>query len=292
MGAAARCGGVTAPPASAPPPPVASAAAPPSPAPDAGADAAADAAPAPPRPTLEVLPAEPALDPAPHVEIKFPFAEQHIAAAKASSYHVRLKVEHWPERDVELVLDDFRPRPLAELGEPVTLGALVPADRELEPGEHILFAFAERKDGITVKPASASSLQPFGVVHFWVGPRGTSQIDMHEPMIVLSEPRGTFNGDAAADAVRVDYYVLGAPPESGDYRVAVSVDGAGVHGEIAADRPQSLAVHGLPSGDFRVTAQLLAADGKPTTGGRARAARVITVNRDLPAESRIGRPRK
>lgn len=259
---------------------------------DAGAGDAGSApqGSAPPRPTLEPVAAAPSPEPAPHVEIAFPFAEQHIRAAKADGYHVRLKVEHWPARAVELALDDFRPRTLAELPDKPTLGSLVPVDQKLEPGEHLLVAMAIRDDGITVKPASESSLEPFGAVHFWVGPRGTSGIDMHRPMIVLSEPRGTYNGDAAADAARIDFYVLGAPLGAGKYQVAASVDGEGAHSELTLDRWQPLAVHGLPSGDFRIKLQLLGPDGKPVTGPHASAARTITVNRDLPAKSSFGHP--
>ncbi len=290
-GASAGCGGGAPPPAVSPAP-TSSSAAPAPPASDAGAGDASTApdASAPLQPTLEAVPAAATPEPLPHVEIAFPFAEQHISAAKAPGYHLRLKVEHWPARGVELVLDDFRPRPLAELPEKPTLGALVPADRTLEPGEHLLVAMAVRDDGATVKPQSASSLEPFAAVHFWVGPRGASSVDMHQPMLVLSEPRGTFNGSAAADAVRIDFYVMNAALGAGKYRVAASVDGDGVHSELVVDSWQPLAVHGLPSGDFQVTLRLLGPDGQPVVGPRATAARTITVNRDLPAKSRFGHP--
>jgi len=229
---------------------------------------------------------EPAVSPLPHVEIKFPFAEQHVPLTKAARYRVRLQVQHWPmsgdEGGIELVLDGFRPRLIETLERPVRLGELVPADRELSAGEHVLVAIAVRGDGVTVKPGNGSSLEPYGAVHFWVGPRGTPSIDMKAPRLVYSEPRGTYNGAHAADDVLLDFYVLGAGLGAGKGSIAATISGRGVERRIVMKDWHARRIRGLPSGDYRIELVLRGADDKPLSGPAARAERAITVNRDAP----------
>jgi hypothetical protein len=265
-----------------PGPPSATASAAPAPADGGAAEAAAPAQ----VPLAIQKVDEPAVSPLPHVEIKFPFAEQHIPLTKAARYRVRLEVQHWPmsgdKGGVELALDGFRPRRLETLERPVRLGELVPADQTLQPGEHVLVAIAVRVDGVTVKPGSGSSLEPFGAVHFWVGPRGTPSIDMKAPRLVYSEPRGTYNGARAADDALLDFYLLGADPGAGKGSVRATISGPGVDRRIVMKDWHARRIRGLPSGDYRVELVLLGADDKPLAGRGARVERTITVNRDAP----------
>lgn len=279
----AACGGSrhapSAPPS--PAPPVSSAAAVPSQG-DAGAS---DAAPRAQVPIQIERVKEPEEKPLPHVEIKFPFAEQHIPLKKAARYRVRLQVQHWPmsgkKGGVQLALDQFRPRRLGTLERPVRLGELVPADQTLQAGEHVLVAIAVRKDGSSVKPGS-SSLEPFAAVHFWVGPRGKAQIDMKAPRLVYGEPRGTYNGAKAADDVLLDFYLLNAAIGTSKGSVALGLSGPGVDRKLVIRDWHARRIRGLPSGDYRVQLVLRGADDKPIAGPRARAERAITVNRDAP----------
>lgn len=244
-----------------------------------------DAAPAAPKLDIETV-NEPAIKPLPHVEIKFPFAEQHIAPAKAARYRVRLQVKHWPlsgkKGGIELVLDRYRPRRLDTLDDPVRLGELVPADQELSAGEHVLVAIAVRADGVTVKPRPGSSLQPFAAVHFWVGPRKKPAIDIEAPALVYSEPRGTENGVQAAENTFLDFYLLGAELGPGKDSVAATLSGPGVHRKLVIRDWHARRIGGLPSGDYRFQLVLRGPDGKPIAGSRARAGRTITINRDAP----------
>ncbi len=266
-------------------PPARASAAPAAVAPPADAGATEAAAPAPVQLGIDAVD-EPKATPAPHVEIKFPFAEQHIAVKKASRYRVRLEVQHWPTSGdtggVELALDHYRPRRLDTLPKAVRLGDLVPADQTLEAGEHVLFAIAVRPDGTSVKPTSGASLQPFGAVHFWVGPRGKATIDMQAPMLVYSQPSGTYNGAHAADNVLLDFYLLGAKLGAGKDRVRASISGPRVEQKFVIQDSRARRISGLPSGDYRVELSLRGPDEKPVAGPWAHAARTITVNRDEP----------
>ena len=86
-----------------------------------------------------------------HVEILFPFAEQSLRADRARDFVVRLKVEGHSETLVDVSLDDFVPRRRDTLPATVKLGDLVPEDRDLAAGEHLLVATAVYEDGRLVR---------------------------------------------------------------------------------------------------------------------------------------------
>ncbi len=95
--------------------------------------------------------------------------------------------------------------------------------------------------------------------------------------VVLLSPHGTFNGNAAADDVTIDAFVLEVHRP-----LLVRVQGPG----WAVERRTSgepLRVRALPSGDFRVEAfDLGGGAAVPPSGPWATMSRVITVNRDAP----------
>jgi hypothetical protein len=216
-----------------------------------------------------------------HVEILFPFAEQVLRADRARDFVVRLKVEGHSETLVDVSLDDFVPRRRDSLPASMKLGDLVPEDRELAAGEHLLVATAVAQDGRLVRTPERRSRAPFAAVVFWVGERGKPALELEKPFIVYRQPRGTYNGPEAADGVLLDFLVLGG--SLGDALGArVVVKGAGLSGETLLREPRAMLVRDLPSGDFAVDVMLVGADGKTLAQPAAHAARTITVNRDAP----------
>jgi hypothetical protein len=260
---------------------------------DAGADARAPASPR----ALNEIRFEPApravtKQPSPHVEIQFPFAEQSIRIDKARKYKLRLKVENWPlaegGRGVDLVLDDFGPKRIKSLDPPIELGQLVPEDAELRAGEHTLVAMAVRENGELVRPAEPTSLAPFALVHFWIGERGSSRISPSAPRLVYVRPRGTVNGEAAAERILLDFLPIGVELGRGKSSVVVRVRGADAEGTTVLDTWQPVYLLGVPSGDYRVELELVGPDGRPLEERFARAGRTITVNRDAPVSEPDG----
>lgn len=257
-----------APAAAALPPPVA-------PGPPVATAVATTAAPAAP-PKLELRPVVlKALSPAPHLEIKFPFAEQRIPSEKAQGYAIRLKVDGLAHAGsaarVVLALDHHRPRPLADLGTPPRLVALLPVTQALEPGPHWLHAAVVDDQGRAVRAETPASRAPFAAVRFWVGDRG--ERGPPEPRILLLEPAGTYNG--ADVPVWVDFLPLYAP-DGTSALVRVRGEG-GREGEARLDGRAAAELVALPSGDYDVEVSLTGPSGTPL----ARAERTITVNRDL-----------
>jgi hypothetical protein len=227
----------------------------------------------------------PPADPAPHVEILFPFAEQSIAVDRAARTKLRLKVEHFtPGADgaIELVLNDFRPRRLTSLERPPELAELVPENAALGPGQYTLAAIAVRADGSIVRPRKPGSLAPFAFVRFWIGERGAARGAPSAPRLVYLWPRGTFNGEAQARRVLLDFLPIGVELGPGKSSVVVHVAGEGASGSTKLESWTPLWLIGLPSGDHEIRLELVGLDGRPHGAPETRARGWITVNLDAP----------
>jgi hypothetical protein len=225
-----------------------------------------------------------------HVEIQSPITEQRIPLHRAARYRVRLKVGNWPlgksGAAVQLMLDQHPPILITSLQEVIRLGQLVPEDQDLAAGPHRLFAVAVLPGGEMVKPTAARSQAPFATVSFHVGERGKPTAE--QPRLVYGQPRGTFNGDAAADLMLVDFFVLGARLGEDAFGVVISITGRQQAWSTRTRKWKPVRVSGLPSGDYQVSLQLIGPDGKRVAYEGARAETTITVNRDAPvaAEAR------
>lgn len=228
--------------------------------------------------------------PVPQLEVQSPILGKQIELGQAQAYQIRLKASSWSnDLDVVMLLDDYPPRVFNDPQKPIAMGLLWPAHRELEPGLHRLFAAVQLPDGTTLERGSDQAHAPFAYLPFWVGPDADSleadaMREANGPSLVLLTPRGTFNGNAAADQVLLDYQVLGIGPGTLEPRVRVEVivERQSYVTELGASDVRRIT--GLPSGDHLVRVSLLGADGQPSSGRYASASRVITVNRDAPVE--------
>jgi hypothetical protein len=196
-----------------------------------------------------------------------------------------------PSGRICLVLDRDRVRDVgAADARALTLGALLPEDGDLPPGEHVLAVVACDADGRALRDAHGKARVAFR--RFFVGgsrPAGDAstpgvRVEAGVPMLIVLHPRGTFNGPLAAEGAVLDVIVHGvdltARPEPGQGRpwVEVAVGGAGPRSTAALPGEGRFRVLGLTSGDHTVDVVLR---GAPP-GGWASARRQITVNLDAP----------
>ncbi|MCC6214670.1 MAG: hypothetical protein IT376_07360 [Polyangiaceae bacterium] len=237
------------------------------------APAASSAAPPPPAPCLAgvvelPLPASEA----PRLEILSPFADQLLPRAKAGAHAVRVRRE--PPGPVAVALDDHSPRRFPALDR-VRLGELAPEGAPLADGAHTLVVAALDERGVAHRRTSAASRGPYAAVVFHVGARDRTAAPA--PFVVLLSPRGTYNGERAADSMLVDALVLGA---QGSPSLAVRITGPGVDARAPLSAHGLGVAYGLPSGDLEVEV----AAAPPGAGERAPAAarRTVTVNLDAP----------
>jgi hypothetical protein len=178
-----------------------------------------------------------------------------------------------PDRKLALVLNSYRVRYLTG-GSSLGLGDLVPADRSLEPGPYRLLVVLVDEQGLLLKP-TRSGPPPFSAVRFTVGAPPVSTTP-EAPEIVYVEPQGTYNGEAAADAARLDFYLLGGASGS----VEVRLNGRPPRSGGSLGDWRAFALSGLDNGDHTVELAL-----PDTSGAAARSVRrTITVNRDVSVE--------
>jgi hypothetical protein len=169
---------------------------------------------------------------------------------------------------------------------PLRLRDLVDEDVELEHGPHQLVAMLARAHGETVKPDAASP-RPFASVRFWLATRGFVEAGgAEEPILVYNLPRGTYNGEAAGQAVLLDFFLVGGTLSKHGQRVRVAITGDRTKAETTVSTFDPLLIMGLSSGDYSVRLDLVGANGRPVVGARTSAERMITVNLDAPVGKR------
>lgn len=239
-----------------------------------------------PTPTIRFAPAPASVAPdSAAVEILEPRHDALIAEKQLGKSVVRLRTKNWPISkpgpSILLALDTFRPRNVHALTPPIRLADLVDEDAALERGQHQLVAMLARAQGETVKPDAASP-RPFASARFWLETRQFMEAGAEEPLLVYNLPRGTYNGEAAGQAVLLDFFLIGAALAKDGQRVRVAITGERTKAETTISEWRPLLVMGLSSGDYSVRIDLLGANGQPIVAPRTSATRMITVNLDAP----------
>ncbi len=169
---------------------------------------------------------------------------------------------------IEVALDGGRPRRLTAPLPTIALSQLLAADAELRPGAHWLFAAPVLSSGLV--PRGAAGAPRTAVARrFFVGKREASDSGP-TGALWLRQPEGTYNGQAAAQAVLFDVYVFSATGAPQDLPYTVALHGPSVSGELRFPSPFS--VHDVPSGDYGVLVS--AATATPVSAR-------FTVNREL-----------
>ena len=168
---------------------------------------------------------------------------------------------------VHFILDDRPYRALYDLSGPVEVAA-----EELEPGIHLLRAFASRQWHESVKSDGA-----FAFTWFRVGDTAAAEFDPEAPMLTYSRPKGTYVG-ADADSVMVDFYLTNAELGTGEgsHAVRLTVDDT-LDWELTEWAPHY--VLGLDEGTHTFRLELLAPDGSVVPGDHNATEREIVVER-------------
>jgi hypothetical protein len=220
--------------------------------------------------------------PAPSIRFIEPAAEQVYPLDYLDAATIRISVTAWAleqGRALDISLDAFSAQRIERLDPPPRLVDLIPPDRDLQAGEHVLFAAPVLKNGQSIR---APTGQSFALVRFWIGDARPARIDLEAPMLFLLQPRGTYNGATAASNVLLDFYLINALLRADRHRVRARLEGPAGTSEWILSEPKAYRLGALESGDYRVKLDLLDPAGKTLDGSFAHAARAIVVNRDAP----------
>jgi len=124
--------------------------------------------------------------------------------------------------------------------------------QELEDGHYVALSFLSRSYHESVKQPEA-----FKVSQFSVGEAEAEQVDLSQPMLFYSRPKGTYTGEGT-ETVLFDFYLVNTEigPDGNKVRVTVNGDT-----EFTVEEWQPMVLEGLPMGENTVQIELIDSEG-------------------------------
>lgn len=145
-------------------------------------------------------------------------------------------------------------------------------EHEVADGEHYILAFLSRSYHESIKNGTASMVKKVNVANKSVG----EAMDVSEPMLFYSRPKGTYVGEKATTKVMLDFFLHNVTLGD-DYQVKVEANGAEV-ATVKEWKPYFL--EGLPMGDNKVKLTLVDGEGKAVATPLNPVERVFTLKED------------
>lgn len=124
-------------------------------------------------------------------------------------------------------------------------------DLELEDGHYVALSFLSRSYHESVKQPEA-----FRVSQFSVG-ETQEDIDLSQPMLFYSRPKGTYTGEGT-ETVLFDFYLFNTEIGPNGNKVKVTVNGSD---EFTVDQWEPMVLEGLPMGENTVQIELIDSEG-------------------------------
>ncbi len=227
--------------------------------------------------TLTLGEASPTPKPAPTVRILSPAKGASIDPKKAADFAIKLDVKNWKtakdDAHVHLILDNKPYKPIYDTKTPIKLSEL--AAGEISEGHHVLVAFPSRANHESVKGQGAVA-----IVSFFVGKKEKVAHDVtKEPTLIYSRPKGEYKGDHAT-RVLVDFQLANATLAEGKDTVSIHVSGPGIESALtktATSFGAPFYLEHLRAGSYKLTLELLGADGHVIDGPWNSTSREITI---------------
>lgn len=125
------------------------------------------------------------------------------------------------------------------------------ATKELTPGNHVILAFLSRSYHESVKNPNA-----FVLTQYKVGDGDAEQVDLSQPHMFYSRPKGTYVGKDT-ERLLLDFYLINTNIAPGENTVRATINGT----EFTFTEWQPYVVEGLPMGEITIKLELLDASG-------------------------------
>lgn len=128
-------------------------------------------------------------------------------------------------------------------------------EKEFEPGHHVAIAFLSRSFHESVKNPNA-----FQVFQFTTGEQveGDTPMDMTQPMLFYSRPKGEYSGEGA-QKVLFDFYLHNTELSEDGNKVLATIND---ELEFTFDKWQPYVIEGLPMGENTINIKLLDSEGQ------------------------------
>jgi len=145
-------------------------------------------------------------------------------------------------------------------------------DYEMEPGHYVALAFLSRSYHESVKNPEAYVLR-----QFTVGDADGEPVDLSQPHMFYSRPKGTYTG-ADTKKVVLDFFLVNADLSPDGYKVKATINGK----EFMIDQWAPQYIEGLPMGQSTIKLEFLDADGNLVNSPFNPVERTITLEEENP----------
>jgi hypothetical protein len=140
-------------------------------------------------------------------------------------------------------------------------------DETLAPGHYIALSFLSRSYHESIKHYEAYDLR-----QFTVGKVEEKEVDLTQPMLFYSRPKGEYKGKETKK-ILLDFYVVNATLGTNDYRVKATIDGT----VFMLKSWKGYLIEGLSIGDHSIKIELLDKEGNLVKSPYAATERKITL---------------
>ncbi len=142
--------------------------------------------------------------------------------------------------------------------------------KELEPGHHVILAFLSRSYHESVKDQYAHQL-----FQLTVGDIEAQQVDLSQPLLFYSRPKGTYSGDDT-QKILFDFFLKNVDLSPDAYSVKLTING---EHSFEFDTWQPYIVEGLPMGENTFSIELVDANGTLVNPELNRVNRTFTLSK-------------
>lgn len=141
-------------------------------------------------------------------------------------------------------------------------------DVDLEAGHYVALSFVSRSYHESIKTDDAFVLSQFNIGE------GTEEIDLTQPLLFYSRPKGTYSGDDAKKLL-LDFYLTNTNIAADGNKVKATINGTT---EFMFSTWQPYFVEGLPMGDNTIKLELVDNAGNAIGDGMNTVERTFTLN--------------
>ncbi|MDB5273399.1 MAG: hypothetical protein JWO58_1766 [Chitinophagaceae bacterium] len=140
-------------------------------------------------------------------------------------------------------------------------------DETLKPGRYVALSFLSRSYHESIKHYEAYDLR-----QFFVGETNEKELDLTQPMLFYSRPKGEYKGKDTKK-ILLDFYVVNATLEANGYKIRATING----NEFLLSSWKGYILEGLPMGESKIKIELLDNKGNIASSPYAVTERTITL---------------
>lgn len=124
-------------------------------------------------------------------------------------------------------------------------------EQELADGHYVALSFLSRSYHESIKNGTAHQL-----VQFTVGKAKTEKVDLSQPLMFYSRPKGEYKGPKETNMLLLDFFLVNVDLSENGYKVRATINGT----DFLLTKWEPLTIEGLQLGDVTIKLELLDKD--------------------------------